>query len=74
MRVSSILSTVALASVALGAIVNSRQEAEHEQKAADIINSIKANVLQSLDEREAEFTKRGQEVPCSARNIAFRRE
>lgn len=75
MKVSSILSTVALASIALGAVtVNPRADASDEAQVGELISNLKADVLKSLDEREAKLRKRGEEPTCTAKNIVFRRE
>lgn len=76
MRITSILSASALASTALAAIALPRDvdESSSEQKVHKLVEDIKADVLNSLDKREAELLKRGEQATCNARNIAFRRE
>lgn len=75
MRVSSIVSSAALASAAFAAVVFPRDDdASDEQKANDLIESIKSDVFQRLDAREENLRKRGQEATCTAKNIVFRRE
>lgn len=51
-----------------------REEDSEKQQVAKLIEEIKADVLQSLDEREEAMRKRGEQASCNARNIVFRRE
>lgn len=75
MKISALVSSVALASVAVAAVVtNIQDDASDEQNANDIMESIRADVLKTLDDREAKLRKRGEEASCHARNVVFRRE
>ncbi|OHF04166.1 hypothetical protein CORC01_00505 [Colletotrichum orchidophilum] len=76
MKASALLSSAILAAVTLAApSVRPRDDlATHEAQFANLTASIQANVLKSLDEREARLKQDGQEAPCKARNIVFRRE
>ncbi|CAH0045811.1 unnamed protein product [Clonostachys solani] len=74
MRVSSLL-TAALASLVLAQPhVAPREGGSEEQQVAKLIEEIKADVLQSLHQREETMRKRGEQASCNARNIVFRRE
>ncbi|CAH0028277.1 unnamed protein product [Clonostachys rhizophaga] len=74
MRASSLLA-VALISLALAQPhVKFREEGSEEQQIAKLIEEIKADVLQSLDESVETMRKRGEQASCNARNIVFRRE
>ncbi|KAG7150000.1 Tyrosinase P like protein [Verticillium longisporum] len=75
MRFLSILTSVALTSVALATpVVHPRGDASDEAQVSGLIENIKASVLKSLDEREAKLRKRGEEASCHGRNVVFRRE
>lgn len=75
MRFLLVVSAAALASAAITTNVPRDVDMEESaQQAIDMIDDIKANVLKSLDEREAELAKRGETATCNARNVAFRRE
>lgn len=77
MKLTSIASTAVLVSAALAtARVDIRSDTLHddEQAAAALIENIKTDVLQSLDERAADLHNRGKHATCTRKNIVFRRE
>ena len=75
MKLSSVLSALALASTAAAVPSFARRGDEaDEDEVAKLTNSIKAKVFDELDERENALTKRGEKATCTARNVVFRRE
>ncbi|KAK1541032.1 hypothetical protein CPAR01_07021 [Colletotrichum paranaense] len=76
MKVSSVLSSAALASVVFAApSVKPRGDSTTDgAQFADLTASIQANVFKSLDEREARLKKRGESANCTTSNMVFRRE
>ncbi|KAL2879822.1 hypothetical protein SGCOL_004866 [Colletotrichum sp. CLE4] len=76
MKVSSVLSSAILASVALAApSVKPRGDSTTDRaQFADLTAGIQADVLKSLDEREARLKKRGESANCTASNLVFRKE
>ncbi|KEY67777.1 hypothetical protein S7711_04095 [Stachybotrys chartarum IBT 7711] len=76
MRVAAIVASLLLGTSvgALTTIQARNDEAADAQLFAALAQSIQADVLKSLDEREAKLRKRGQEATCTSRNVIFRRE
>ncbi|KAH0429210.1 tyrosinase central domain containing protein [Colletotrichum camelliae] len=76
MRISAIVSSAILASSAWGLpTVQPRDDlAADEARFSNLTESIKADVLKSLDEREEKLRKRGETATCTSRNLVFRRE
>ncbi|KAG7151127.1 N-acetyl-6-hydroxytryptophan oxidase ivoB like protein [Verticillium longisporum] len=75
MRFVSILTSVALTSVALATpAVHPRDDASDEAQVSGLVEYIKTSVLKSLDDREAKLRKHGEEASCHGRNVVFRRE
>ncbi|TDZ32018.1 Tyrosinase-like protein orsC [Colletotrichum spinosum] len=76
MRISSIVSSAALASAALAlpALRVRDDLAADEARFKNLTESITADVLRSLDAREAQLAKRGKTASCTSKNVAFRRE
>ncbi|KAF6798247.1 tyrosinase central domain containing protein [Colletotrichum sojae] len=76
MKISALVSSAVLASTALAlpALQARGDLATDEAQFADLTESIRADVLKALDDREESLRKRGQTATCTARNVAFRRE
>jgi tyrosinase len=75
MKLSSIVSAFALASTAAALpSLTPRADSADQEEVAKLTESIRADILEELDEREAKLAKRGETATCNARNVVFRRE
>lgn len=77
MKAAAVLTSLLLGastSWALPTVEVRNDPAADAEAVADLTASIRASVLNNLDEREAKLLKRGEKATCTARNIVFRRE
>lgn len=76
MRVTSLVASLLLGTriAAIPTVQPRNDEAADAQSFSDLTEAIRADVLESLDEREAKLRKRGVEATCTSRNVVFRRE